>query len=425
MIMKINPFRPGSPVSPGMFVGRVSELENLESAILQTRASQPSHFMVTGERGIGKTSMFLYLRFIATGDIPIEKQHLNFLVIDSDITLSTTQKGLIERVGLNLKNELGKTEKTRTFISNAWNFVNRIEICDSRIKGKEIVNEELLLDEFSFSLADITKRVCSTSSAQNLFGTKYDGILLLIDEADNSSPSLHIGSFFKLLTERLQKLNCNNLMIGLAGLNNLRDVLHHSHPSSLRIFNEIQLGRLTSDEVSRVIDICLEKANEQNDEKTNINDEGREALIALSEGYPHFIQQFGYSAFAVDSDGMINPEDVYSGAFGSRGALERIGDGYYRDSFYNKIQKDSYRQVLRIMAKNLDSWTTRQEIKSEFKGKDSTLNNAIRALRERHIIISKEGVKGIYRLQHKGFALWINLCTRDPMSTNGNGKEEQ
>jgi hypothetical protein len=61
------------------------------------------------------------------------------------------------------------------------------------------------------------------------------------------------------------------------------------------------------------------------------------------------------------------------------------------------------------MAVDLDGWVTRAKIKSKFKGKDSTLNNALKALRDRHIILSKEGAKGIYLLQHKGFALWIKL----------------
>ena len=153
----------------------------------------------------------------------------------------------------------------------------------------------------------------------------------------------------------------------------------------------------------------MAKANKDNKKKTKINVPAKELLNALSEGYPHFIQQFGYSAFNADDDGEIDVGDVEKGAFGSRGALELIGNRYYRNDFYNRIQKDSYRQVLRIMAEKLDNWVTRKEIKSEFKGTESTLNNAIKALRERHIIISKEGFRGIYRLQHRGFALWIKL----------------
>jgi hypothetical protein len=98
-------------------------------------------------------------------------------------------------------------------------------------------------------------------------------------------------------------------------------------------------------------------------------------------------------------------------ALGKRGGLEIIGDRYYRNDFYNKIQKDSYRQVLRIMADKHDGWVTKAEIKEKFDGKESTLDNAIQALRERHIILSQEGQRGVYRLQHRGFALWIKLYT--------------
>ena len=93
--------------------------------------------------------------------------------------------------------------------------------------------------------------------------------------------------------------------------------------------------------------------------------------------------------------------------------MELIGDRYYRDSYYTKIQKESYRQVLRIMADKLDDWVTKKEIKTKFKGPESTLDNALFALRDRQIILAKEGERGVYRLQHKGFAWWIKLYTAD------------
>ena len=239
-------------------------------------------------------------------------------------------------------------------------------------------------------------------------------MLILIDEADRSSKSLQLGSFLKLFTERLQRRGCTKTMIGLAGLMNLRDVLHESHESSLRIFDELILDRLSDNEVNQVIDTCLEKANKDNSIPTQIAEDGRRYLITFSEGYPHFIQQFGCSAFDSDTDNSIDENDVAKGALGENGALELIGERYYRDNFYNKIQKESYRQVLRIMADNLNGWVSKQEIRRKYKGKDSVLDNAIQALRDRHIIIPKEGERGIYRLQHKGFALWIKIKTMDP-----------
>ena len=87
---KINPFRPGSPVNPDMFVGRLGEVEQLEGALFQTKADHPSHFMITGERGIGKTSLLHYLRYLASGDVALGDESLNFLVIDCDLSEVST-----------------------------------------------------------------------------------------------------------------------------------------------------------------------------------------------------------------------------------------------------------------------------------------------------------------------------------------------
>lgn len=407
--MKANPFRPNSPVNPGMFVGRLQEIERLEQALIQARSGEPAHFMITGERGIGKTSLLLYLKYLASGDIPYNTVSFRFLIIDLDLDGNTTQLGLIRRIQMHMEHQLGRSEPARNFLKETWSFIQRIRIMDSGIETKATdASDEVLLDEFALSLAQVCDRTCR-SDAQAIFSARYDGILLLIDEADNCSIQLQLGSFLKLLLERLQRKGCDRVLVGLAGLPDLRIKLYESHPSSLRVFEDIQLGRLSNEEVTGVITTCLEKANIENSDKTVIKDEARNMLVALSEGYPHFIQQFGYSAFAVDNDNVIDSVDVKKSAFGSRGALDLIGDRYYRNDFYDKIQQDSYRQVLRIMADDLDSWVTRAKIKSKFKGKNSTLNNAIKALRDRHIILSKEGEKGIYRLQHKGFALWIKL----------------
>ena len=413
-VRKINPFRPGSPVGPGMFVGRLEEIERIEDALVQTRADQSAHFMITGERGIGKTSLLSYVRYVATGQIPFEGEPFKFLVVDVDVSSSTTQLGLVQRVEMAIERRLDKEEKVRRFLHDTWEFLRRIEIADARLRdGPAETNHELLLDQFACSLASVAERTCGKCTGASILNTTYDGILILLDEADNSPKELQLGSFLKLLLERLQRQECNRVVIGIAGLSETREVLRESHPSSVRMFDELVLERLSNDEVGQVIDIGLEDAETKNGNKTQITDAAKSMLLGLSEGYPHFIQQFGYSAFDEDTDNIIDINDVGKSAFKPRGALDLIGDRYYRDNFYKKVQKESYRQVLRIMANELDGWVTRSRIKLQFKGEETTLNNAINALRERHIILPKEGERGVYRLQHKGFALWIKLYGTD------------
>lgn len=85
-----------------------------------------------------------------------------------------------------------------------------------------------------------------------------------------------------------------------------------------------------------------------------------------------------------------------------------IEDRYYEDMYYGKIKKDSYRQILNIMARKSNDWVSKKEIKKKFKGKKTTLENGIKALRDRNIILSKPGSSGFFRLQLIGFAVWIS-----------------
>jgi hypothetical protein len=412
---KINPFAPNSLVNPGMFVGRLKEVQRLETCLFQTQANQPTNFMITGERGIGKSSLLSYLRWEAEGTITSEDRNFKFLVVDTDIDVNTTQSGLLEKIRLGIDAALAKTEATRSFLKETWGFLQRVEVASVKLKPAEKhESEELLAERFSYTLAEISNRLTNLDSL--FFGSQYDGILILIDEADNASPNLGLGSFLKLLSERLQKRGCRRVVFGLAGLPPLRDVLFESHPSSLRLFDEVELGTLSNDEVGRVIDRCMAKANEINTETTAIADAAKALLIFLSEGYPHFIQQFGYSAFNKHTNNVITDDDVSNGAFSKGGALDLIGDRYYRNNFYNKIQSENYRKVLRIMANSGIEWVKKATIQKEFKGKDTILNNAIKVLIDRNIIIPKEGARGTYRLQQRGFAWWINLRATDHSS---------
>ena len=382
---------------------------------MQTRAGFPTHFMLTGERGIGKTSLLNCIRWVAAGDLEalaLDGGSFKYLVIDTDVDSRTTQFGLIKRIEHCVKRELGKSERARSFLNHAWEFVQRIEAVGLKINEAVSENPETMLDDFAYSLAQTVERLCNDAVDETIFQAKYDGVLLLIDESDNASAQLDFGTFLKQLLERLQRHRCEKVMVVLAGLPEIESIIRDSHPSALRLFEDLRLNRLTNSEVNEVIDRCLSKAEEANGVKTEIDAIARNHLITLAEGFPHFIQQFGYSAFAVDSDDIIDASDVLDGAFGdesSPGALKLIGDRYYRNDFYNKIQKDSYRQVLRIMANEDSSWVTKKTIRKKFGGKSSTLDNAIKTLRTRHIILSKEGVRGVYGLQHRGFALWIKL----------------
>lgn len=152
---KVNPFKPNSPVSTGMFAGRIKEIQLLEKALFQTKNGLPCNILVTGERGIGKSSLMMILKDFASGQYKtIEHGEFNFLTISgmiSDKTDLVTLIRLIERI---VQREIGKTESLRKYLSATWEFAKRIRIMDSGIQAANEINDpDIIIDEFAYSLA--------------------------------------------------------------------------------------------------------------------------------------------------------------------------------------------------------------------------------------------------------------------------------
>src|SRR5690606_13614867 len=155
---KINPFRPNHAVPPGLFVGRLNEVGQLERGLYQTRIGNPRNFLITGERGIGKTSLMLYVKAGAHGLAEVEERKLNFLVAETDIDKSTSQLTLVQKIQRALDYELSKTERAKTFLKSAWSYLQRIEAAGVSLReAREPENAELVVNEFTYSLADIVK----------------------------------------------------------------------------------------------------------------------------------------------------------------------------------------------------------------------------------------------------------------------------
>lgn len=420
MAIRYNPFRPNSPVYTGMFAGRIKEIDRIDELLYQAKLANPTNILIIGERGIGKSSLLLVANHFSKGTLTWAENKHNFLTIQVSLSADTTMIDLARKLNAGIIRELDKSEPGLTFVKNSWDFLQRWEVAGIRYRQeKHDSNMSELIDNLSFSIADTVKAVTkSTATTELCLRDQKDGIVFLIDEADNASKELNLGSFLKNLSETLVKEECNKVMIILAGLPRLRNVLLESHESSLRLFEEYELPSLSPDEVKHVIQRGLEEYNNQvkPDDKISINDGSLGHIVYYSEGYPHFVQQIGSSVFLVNTDNIITVEDIKKGMFMPGGALDLIGDKYYKDLYYNRINVDSYRQILQIMAQKWDDWVSKKDIEKQFRGKPSALINGIKALRDRNIILSKSGAKGQYRLQWKSFAFWIKTFTERPNS---------
>jgi hypothetical protein len=404
MANKFNPFKPNHPVYSGLFAGRYNEIKKIDNALYQTSFNNPTNLLLIGERGIGKTSLLLLAKNFAQGEIIWESKKHNFLTLQLNLNNTINSLDFILKFQNVLKRELHRLYKTQKIIDDFWGFIKRIEISGCKISGKVQSEEQLIIDDFIFSL------IATVNSIQEDKDNPKEGILVLIDEADTANETLSLGALLKTISETLVSENCNRVLFILAGLPHIIDVLRSSHESSPRLFEELNIGPLSFEDSKYVVKQAENEINRIEPERNfSIADEAYMAFHSMSEGYPHFLQQIGFSTLELTDNNIITGEDVRASMFADGGALEIIGNRYYADLFYNKINVDSYRQILEIMAKKWNEWITKEEIKKLFIGSEMTLTNGIKALRDRNIILSKRGVRGQYRLQWLSFAFWIKI----------------
>lgn len=399
-MQKYNPFRPNDIIHSGMFVGRVDEVKTIERCLFQAKNGNPQHFMVQGERGIGKSSLLFYINLLAAGHVPTSNDSkFRFLSVPIDLGGTQTQAEVVRKVGRGLRQEFAKKQQLVTKATHVWEWLTNWEVLGVKYhKQPEELDLEEVAEEFVEKLADF----CSSAADE------IDGVLFLIDEADRPSVEANLGAYLKLISERLTWRSCNSVLFGLAGLPTLLGKLRESHESSPRLFQTMLLEPLEHEERKKVVRIGMSEANARNDIKTSISDEAVEFLAELSEGYPHFVQQFSYSAFEHDTDNLIDLDDVGNAAFKDGGALSQLGDKFFSEMYHARISSEEYRRVLDAMADYGDQWVPRRTIIAESGVTETNVTNALGSLKAKQVIIQDETRRGFYRLPTNSFAAWIN-----------------
>lgn len=398
--MKFNPFRPNSIATLDLFQGRETERFFVEQSLFQTKNSNPQHFLIEGERGLGKSSLFLIVEQLAKGNISLTSaKKNNFIVINIELDSTQTFFEILKSIAADFKRALSEKEKVKKLASSVWDFLCNWEILGVRYHkiDENLIQPYEILNELVNNFEKVIKQTQG----------EIDGILILIDEADRPNQKASLGEIVKLLTEKLSKKECDQVLIGMTGQPGLIAKLKASHESSSRIFSILTLSPLSNQENKAVVLSGINKANAINKVKTSINDDALDLISQLSEGYPHFLQEFAYKAFEQDNDNIICIDDVKEGAFGIKGALKQLGHKYFNELYFSQIGTDEYRKVLQAMAKYSDSWVNREKIKREITIKDTTLNNALQALKTRNIIVPNASQQGEFKLPTKSFAAWI------------------
>jgi len=325
-----NPFTPGAGSRPPLLVGRDAQLDTMSVAVQRMDLGRfERSILLAGLRGVGKTVLLNEFGRIAEGHGWVH-EHIE---ATEDTRVAGAVATLARRVLLELSVKERVKDRARAGLGALRTFVKvHVPTGDGGALTIDLEPRPGLADsgDLDGDLGSVFREVGETAAAGRT------GVLFTIDELQYLSKS-ELGALIVGL-HRVSQLGLPLLVAG-AGLPSLPGLAGEARSYAERLFSYVDVGSLGDDDARRAL---VEPVEEEGSEW----DPGAvDRVIAQTEGYPYFLQEFGKQAWNVADGPAITTADVTASA---TLALDELDHGFFR----SRIDKtnDSERDYLRAMA---------------------------------------------------------------------------
>lgn len=286
-----NPFRPGAGTPPPALVGRDDLIDKYGVALRRTIAGRPGKsLMPIGLRGVGKTVLLNRFHEIARDEglkiafveAPETGDLARLLAIRLRTIFLELDRGAVSRA---VKRALGTLKSFSATLPDGTS----ISLDVDAIAGTA---DSGVLTE------DITDLLVAAGEAAK---DRRSGILLAIDEVQYLTGD-ELGALISAIHRTVQ-LNLPVILVG-AGHPQLPGLAGNAKSYAERLFEFPHIGSLAPDDARAVLEI---PAGEQGIE---FEDGALEGLIGRSQGFPYFLQEWGYHVWNAASSSPISVDDV-------------------------------------------------------------------------------------------------------------------
>lgn len=281
----VNPFRPGAGQQPVYLAGRTQEQENFGKLLEQRPVMR--NLVLTGLRGVGKTVLLDEFKPIAqkagwlwTGNYVSESathsedRLASRLITDLSVLLAPILIKQSEELPFGFNDRIRKKEVPVSF-NDLWNVYEQTPgLTDDKIKAVLRMIQNMLA------------------------GTNVKGIVFAYDEAQNLKDRADDNQYpLSILLDvfaSLQRGSHNiQVMLVLTGLPTLFAKLTEARTYSERMFDVMQLEKLDEQESRDAIEIPIKKTRSP----LTFSEETTRQILAMSGGYPYFLQYIGKEVF--------------------------------------------------------------------------------------------------------------------------------
>ncbi|MFQ4139595.1 ATP-binding protein [Nodosilinea sp. PGN35] len=375
----VDPFTPDLPIdSPSRFSGRVKEIDSVVDSLFQLANSKPKHTIITGDRGIGKSSVLVQVKNIAEGNLDLVtrlgidpgENSYDFLCAWHDCATDQTPAdlatGILKQLKTSLENVLGKIK----FEINFAGFLTVSQKEDSTIS----------------SLSEVVDLFCSEimKAEKEAKDKNKSGILLFFDELDRVKSGSGVATFFKLSAEKLSRDGAKHVSFFAAGITGAIQNLEEEHGSIYRTFKDVPLPRLKFSEVEQILEDGFQLAS------CTYENEVIEKIFKLCAGYPEPVHLLGSQILKSDLDNHLSIDDFEL-------AKVEVVETLRRNKLISMLKKagsGKYQKILEAMASHDNPNVPSAYISEKIGYKPNEYSTNMGSLIQRNIISSVD--RGVY-----------------------------
>lgn len=325
-----NPFSPGAGAPPPELVGREDVLNQgniLYARIKQHRAEKS--LLLTGLRGVGKTVLLNELERLA------EQASYKTILFEAheDKTLAEMLVPPLRQLLYRLDRLAGTGHKVRRGFAVLRSFINAIKFKVGDIEvGLDIEPEQGSADSGDLE-SDLTSLFIAVAEAAN---EKKTAIAILIDEIQYFS-SKELSALI-IAMHRMQQRQLPLALIG-AGLPILPALAGEAKTYAERLFQFPEIGPLSAKDVYMGLQEPVKKCG------VKFAKTALEEIFHLTEGYPYFVQEWGYQSWNHANRSPINFQHVQNA---TPDVIRRLDNNFFRVRFDRLTPSE--RHFLRAMA---------------------------------------------------------------------------
>ena len=381
-----SPFTPGQPVSVEAFVGREEELRLLDRKAARVADGNLEVVFLSGERGIGKTSLARYILTVA------ERHHG---LIGAHVYLGGVRT--IEEVVRRSLDGIVKNGVDQPWYKNVaalmGRYVRKVGLFDVTVEF-QAPPEELghLVRNFGSELGILVEKA----------GDDRKGIFLVWDDINGIAGSLDFANWLKSLVDGIATSRRPvPMLLMLLGYDERRYELISLQQSLSRVFTPVEIPAWPDEKTREFYVRAFANVD------MTVEDDALRAMVEFTGGLPTLAHEIGDAAF------NLAPQDTV-GALVSIEAIaqaaEAVGRKYLDPQVYKAIRSEKYRSILRkIVGPEFAAGFKRREVMSDLDAAEQRVfDSFLKRMRELGVL-RQEGEAGTYNFVNRLHWLYFRM----------------